>query len=94
MVVGGKYLPYRFLLCCFRESRRTSVVEGEHGWGFFGLDCDVGDIVRMDSGDFLNKCEGFGVWDCFCVVKNVRSPLTALQMIGGFGLTPFLLEVA
>ena len=50
----------------------------------------MGDIVGMDSGNFLGKREGFGVWDRFCVVKNVRSPLTALQTIDGFGLTLFL----
>ena len=50
----------------------------------------MGDIVGMDSGNLLDKREGFGVWDRFCVVKNVRSPLTTLQTIDGFGLTPFL----
>jgi hypothetical protein len=42
----------------------------------------VGNIVRMDSGDFLNKREGFCVWDCFRVIEDVRS----LQMIDGSGL--------
>jgi hypothetical protein len=68
----------------FRESRWTSTVESEYGWGFFGLDCDVGDLVWMDSGDFLDKREGFGMWDCFCVVENVRFS-TSLAMTDGFG---------
>lgn len=46
----------------------------------------MGDIVWMDSGDFLNKREGFGMWDCFCVVKNVRSPF---WVAGRFGLILF-----
>lgn len=77
MVLGGKYLPHRFLLRRVRESRRTLLVEIEYGGGFFGCDCDVGNLVRMDSGDFPDKHEGFGVWDRFCVVENVRYPLIA-----------------
>jgi len=72
VVLSGKHLPHRHLQCHFRESRQSPVVKSKHGRDFFGLDCDVGDIVWMDSGDFLDKREGFGVWDCLCVVKNVR----------------------
>lgn len=75
MVLSGKHVPHRFLLCNFREGRWTPIVKSKRGWDFFGLDCDVGDIVWVDSRDFLDKRKGFGVWDCFCFVKNVRSLL-------------------
>jgi len=77
VVLGRKYLPHRFLLCRVRESRWTSIVESKHGRGFLDLYHDVGDLVWMDSRDFLDKREGFGMRDCFCVVKDVSFPLIA-----------------
>ena len=74
MVLGGKHLPHRSLLRGVRESRRTFLVEIKYGGGFFGLDRDVGDIVRMDSGDFPDTHEGFSMWNRFCFVKSVRCP--------------------
>ena len=37
----------------------------------------MGDLIRMDSGDFPDKHEGFGVWDRLCVVENVGSLLSS-----------------
>jgi len=86
MVLGGEYFPQRFLLLRVRESRRTPVVENEYGGGLFGFVCDVGDPVWVDSGGFHDKCEGFGNWDCFCVVESVSCPLTtSLTGLTGLG---------
>ena len=73
MVLGGKHFFHSFLLWHFHQSRWTSTAESEYDRDFFGLDYDVGDIVRLDSGDILDEREGLGEWDCFWFVKNVRS---------------------
>lgn len=49
------------------------MVEIEYSRYLPGLNHDVGNIIWMDSGDFLDECQGFRVRDCFRVVKNVRS---------------------
>ena len=86
MVLGGEYLPQRLLLFRVRESRWSSIVKSEYGGGLFGFVCNVGDLVWMDPGDFLDKREGFGDWDRFCVVKSVRSSLIAsLAELMGLG---------
>ena len=77
MVLGRQYLPQRFLLLRVRESRRSAIVESEYCGGLFGFVCDVGNLVRMDSRDFLDKREGIGDRDSFCVVKNVCPPFIA-----------------
>lgn len=73
VVPSGEHLLHRFLLRHLREGRRAPTIESEYGWDFFVLDYDVGDIVWVDSRDFLDKREGFCLWDCFCVIENVRS---------------------
>jgi len=86
MVLGGEYLPQRFLLLRVRESRRTSIVENKYGGGLSNFVRDVGDLVWVDSGGFHDKREGFGDWDGFCVVENVGFPLvTSLTGLIGLG---------
>jgi len=86
MVLGGEYLPQRILLLRVRKSGGTFIVENKYGGGLFDLVCDVGDLVRMDSGDFHDKRKGFCDWDGFCVIESVGFPLvTSLTGLTGLG---------
>ena len=95
MVLGGEHLPQRFLLFRIREGRRTYIVKNEYGGGLFVFVRHVGDLVWVDSGDFHDKREGLGDWDCLCVVESVGFPLvTSLTELIGWGqLRVLFLEV-